>query len=455
MRKKFIIPIIILIIGIVSFIIINNNKVVSIITLDINPSIEIKLNNKDKVIKIVALNNDAKEIIESKFKGQPLDKTIESITNNIINKGYTDEKEIEIIIYSEGKINNNKIETIIKDNFDKKEIPVGIIKVEKITKEDKELAKKYNISPAKISYIKTITKENENVSLDDLATKSVNELKETKQTGRYCDKGYNLEGDWCTKEIKRTKAKAGNVCPGNTYEYNGKCYEEIGPINGDEFCPDDRQLKNGECVKVDTVDAIPKKMTCSVGTLMTKSEAGLTCNSCGDAKDYICVDTSKATHPVSPCELNDGTEWTQSGGKCYWHKAPIIASGCPGKIQVNGFCWDDASNILICEGNRDGKQYSSRSEYCENSIKYNNPTILEYKCEDDRFTLNGNKCILEETEPVQYKQICPSGYHIVDENRCINNNVLEKVDGYYCTGEDERVEGNKCITYEFVEAKQN
>ena len=62
MKKKIIISIIICLIlltGILGFII-WNNRTVSTITLDINPSIEIKLNRKEQVKSITALNDDAK-----------------------------------------------------------------------------------------------------------------------------------------------------------------------------------------------------------------------------------------------------------------------------------------------------------------------------------------------------------------------------------------------------------
>lgn len=53
--------------------------------------------------------------------------------------------------------------------------------------EDEKLAKEYNVSPAKIAYIKTIVKENEGINVEDLANKSVSEINETKITGKYCE----------------------------------------------------------------------------------------------------------------------------------------------------------------------------------------------------------------------------------------------------------------------------
>ena len=78
MKKKIIISIIICLIIVIGLISYNiwDNRVVSIITLDINPSIEIKLNRKEKVVSVVALNSDAKEVISNDLKGKKLDKAL-------------------------------------------------------------------------------------------------------------------------------------------------------------------------------------------------------------------------------------------------------------------------------------------------------------------------------------------------------------------------------------------
>ena len=224
MKKKIIILIIvclILVIGVVGFIF-WNNRTVSTITLDINPSIEINLDRNEKVKSIVALNDDAKEVINNNIKGKSLEKTIGSLIDNLIDKGYVKENDtIEIILYSEGKISNNDIKEKLNNNLQDKKISSDIIVVDKVTKEDKELAKKYDVSPAKISYIRTIIEENNNIDIKDLANKPVSELNETKITGKYCESGYTLEGDWCLKEINRTQALQGNVCPDGYTEHEG------------------------------------------------------------------------------------------------------------------------------------------------------------------------------------------------------------------------------------------
>jgi hypothetical protein len=428
-------------------------KIKSTITLDINPSIEINLDKNDKVVNIKPLNDDAKDIISDDLEGKNLDDAIEVITNNVIDKGYVEDGNITILVYSKGTIDNNNIHDKINDSFNKREVHSEIIIVDKITDEDKELASKYNISPSKAAYINSIVKDKENIDVDNLVNKSVDDIEETKQTGFYCPEGYILDGSRCLKEVERINASKGDVCPRNYYEYKGKCYEEVPIEHTDKLtCNKEFKLVDNKCVRTITMNAIAAKTECKSGTEMTRYKAGLTSKNAGDANEKVCVDTSHATHPISPCETHDGTEYTVVGGKCYWHRAPVIASGCPGKIQVNGMCWDDASNILICEGNRDGKQYSSRSDYCEGSIKMVQPSVTEYKCEEG-FTLKGTKCTKEEKEDAFNILECPNGYTQVNNDRCINtNNIKAKEDGYKCPDDRMRLKGTSCITYEEIEA---
>jgi len=242
MKKKIIIPIIVclvIVIGIIGFII-WNNRTVSTITLDINPSIEINLDRNEKVKSIIALNDDAKDILDDNYKGKSLDDTFEILITNLVEKGYVNkENELDVVLYVDGKITNKMVSEKIEFEFGKKEIHTEIITIDNVTKEDEKLAKEYNVSPAKIAYIKTIVKENEGINVEDLANKSVSEINETKITGKYCESGYTLEGDWCLKEINRTQALQGNVCPDGYTEHEGKCYEEVGAIETNNYVCND------------------------------------------------------------------------------------------------------------------------------------------------------------------------------------------------------------------------
>ena len=457
-KKIIIIGVIILLIVIVGiaagFLLIGNNKIASTITLDINPSIEINLTKEETIYSVVPLNDDAKDIVDNDLQGKSLDDALKTITENLIEKGYTEENNIVILLYTKGEINNEELQNKIRHTFGEKDINTDIINIDNITKEDEDLAKKYNITPAKAAYLKSLTKENDQLSLESLVEKPLKELEETKRTGNYCDEGYTLEGDFCLKEIERVKATPGEVCPRGYYEEKGKCYEEAAVIETGEYeCREEFKLDGKKCIRTVEMNATPAKYSCPSGESKTRAELGLTDKNAGDANDIVCVDPSSITHPVSPCEANDGTEYTVSGGKCYWHRAPVIESGCPGKVQVGGECWDDATGIYICRGDRDGDRYNNTNAICKNTLKYSNPTVTEYKCEDNRAKLNGNKCTFDETEDPRNVYACPEGYTKLENDTCINmKNTKEKEDGYVCDQENSKPQGDTCIIYDIVDA---
>ncbi len=442
MKKKVIIPIVVvlvLLLGIVSFILLSSNKETTI-TLDINPSIEIKINSKDKVIDVKALNDDAKDIINDDLIGKSIDDTLNIITDNLIYKGYAVEGELlEVILYTDGKMSSDEIEGIVTRTFREKRIDSAVIIVDEITKEDKELAEKYNISPAKVSYIKTITKDNENITLEDLTNKSVGELKETKQTGNYCDKGYNLEGDWCVKEIDRVPAQSGEVCPRGYTDYNNNCYEETGNIEGpNDYCPPDFEMIDGKCKRTSSYEPRP---TCERYDSTLKK----------------CIEL---------VYIEDAIEFCRDPGRTlYDHKClatkPSINGGCLGSdMYYNGKCLNPYNDYYMSEWKCSNGQVISNDNgsllYGDTKCYEENPVEPTYEECDKDFDFIDGYCVHVEINNVEKERICPDGYTKTENDRCINiNNSANKESGYVCTQENERPVGNECVIFERVPAKNN
>ena len=456
MKNKFLIPVMALlfiVLGVFGFLLFND-KVAYYITLDINPSIKINLNKNQEVINVVALNEDAKKIVNGNFKGKTLENTIDIITENLTKEGFG-EKQNDIYLYS-SNLNSEEIKEKITSVFAERHFEVNIIVVNNVSKDDEKLAKDYNISPAKASIINEIIKENESVEVKSLINKNIDELNETARTGNYCNDGYILEGDFCLKEIERKTAQSGKICPIGYLEYNGKCYEETPVEETDNLvCRDEFTLQGDNCVRKQIVDATITKYSCPKGEVRTRAEVGDAPYDSGPANEAVCVDPSKITHPVTPCGLpaSDPTERTSVGGKCYWHRAPIIEAGCPGKIQINCFCWDDASDVYLCPNSKNSNKLTKDDNcYVVLNVK---ATPSEYKCEDSSMKLEGTKCIKEEIEPAEHEKVCPGGYKLINNDRCINlNNTTSLVDGYICNYENSKLYGNSCIIYDIVNAKR-
>lgn len=155
------------------------NKIVTVLTMDINPSIAISLNYKNEVVKVEGLNEDGKDILkDNKLKGNTLEKAIENITESVIEKGYVTAEENHILINIEGKNIENEVVTLINNEFKEKNTECNVI-TQEINEEAKKNAEKYGISESKASYIESIIKENKDITFEELKDKSINEINKT------------------------------------------------------------------------------------------------------------------------------------------------------------------------------------------------------------------------------------------------------------------------------------
>lgn len=151
-----------------------DDKVVSTITIDINPSFKLELNKDNKVINILSLNDDAENIEIKDYKGKDFDKVFDNITRELIEKEYVNEKGY-ILLNIDGKIKEEDVKKVITDSFKSNNINAEII-VPTITDSSKELAKKYNITESKAAYIEQIVKNNTKLKIEDIVENSVKDI---------------------------------------------------------------------------------------------------------------------------------------------------------------------------------------------------------------------------------------------------------------------------------------
>ena len=152
------------------------NKVVTTITLDINPSIRMGLNYKKEVVKIEGLNHDGKEIIKHEnFKGDDLDDAIEEIAELVIQNGYITKENNYILVNVNDNNLKNEIYALVNKEFREENIECNVI-MQDIDEFAKENALKYGISENKASYIEEIIKENDSITFEELKDKSINEI---------------------------------------------------------------------------------------------------------------------------------------------------------------------------------------------------------------------------------------------------------------------------------------
>ena len=81
-----------------------NNTVVTTVSLDVNPSIELRVNRNERVLEATALNTDAKAVLgEMDLKGSDLDVAVNAIIGSMLRNGYISEIANSILISVDSK----------------------------------------------------------------------------------------------------------------------------------------------------------------------------------------------------------------------------------------------------------------------------------------------------------------------------------------------------------------
>ena len=168
--------------------------VASVITIDVNPSIEINLNKNNEVISINALNEDSKKLLKNKkFKDKGLEETLVTLIDLLKENNYLNSDTNTILINVD--TDNENLSSIVEDSINKitkeKGINTEIIMLAVLkTPELKELADQNNISISKAYYIQEQIKDEDNLTIADLKDASINDI--TKMIEEYKKEQENI-----------------------------------------------------------------------------------------------------------------------------------------------------------------------------------------------------------------------------------------------------------------------
>ena len=243
----------------------NNYKVTSKVGIDVNPSVELKINQKEKVLEVIANNEDGKKIIsDMDLKGSDINVAVNALIGSMVKNGYINELANSILISVENN-DNTKAETLRQEILNQINME-NISIISQTVNEEKELtdlANHYNISLGKVKIIKQIMANNNLLTFDQLANLSINELNlilndNENTTGSASQKAYI--GEEKAKEIALNHANVTNI---NNYKIeldfddvmvyeiefkaNNKEYEyEINALTGEiiQYEIDDKEYSN-------------------------------------------------------------------------------------------------------------------------------------------------------------------------------------------------------------------
>ena len=167
------------------------NAVASVVSLDVNPSIQLKVNQNEKVLSADALNQDAEVILDGMdLKGTQLKVAVNAIVGSLLQNGYLDRLSSAILISVEDDdaLRAARLESDLTAEvgtaLQNASAGAAILSQTLTTDTDlNTLAKNSGISVGKAAMIRDIQALNSQLDFDALAALSVEELKQLRETG--------------------------------------------------------------------------------------------------------------------------------------------------------------------------------------------------------------------------------------------------------------------------------
>ena len=171
------------------------NAVASVVSLDVNPSLELKVNSSEKVLVCTPLNDDAKAILAdmgegADLKGAKLDVAVNAIVGSLVRNGYLSSISSAIMISVEDK-NADRAQKLQQELASAVDVALqtGESKASVLTQtvqQNAELdqqARENNISTGKAALVNRVLALNSALKFEELAAFSVGELKDLIEAG--------------------------------------------------------------------------------------------------------------------------------------------------------------------------------------------------------------------------------------------------------------------------------
>ncbi len=231
-------------------------KVASIVSVEINPSIELKINKAAEVLEANALNEDAKVVLgKMKLVGTDVYTATNAIVGALLKHGYIDELANSILISVEdadstrGTRLQDELSNEMNAILEAASVNASILSQYVDGAQVEDVSKQYEISHGKAALIAEIMKGNPNYVFEELAKLSVNELnlimsnsknqvEDVKTTGQATDNAYIGEEKANQIAFAHANVVVGSVEELETemdFEYHKMIYEIEFKYNGMEY----------------------------------------------------------------------------------------------------------------------------------------------------------------------------------------------------------------------------
>ena len=159
------------------------NAVASVVTLDVNPSVELRLNARDKVVDATALNGDGQAILSNlELRGEKLSAALADVIGSMRDNGYlTPEKNSVLVTVdnsdtAKAEALQQRIDTAMAKVMETADFDGAVIsQVLQKTDEVTELARSLAISPGKSQFVSAISAAS-GESVEELAKLNISDL---------------------------------------------------------------------------------------------------------------------------------------------------------------------------------------------------------------------------------------------------------------------------------------
>ena len=161
-----------------------DHRVVTTVSLDVNPSVELRVNRQERVLEALALNEDARTVMDGMdLEGSDLNVAVNAVIGAMVRNGYITELSNSVLISvdsekdADAKALQEKLTAEVSKMLDKRDF-AGAVLGQTVEPEEelKSKAEALGITVGKANLIDTIVREEEQYSFEALAELTVHQL---------------------------------------------------------------------------------------------------------------------------------------------------------------------------------------------------------------------------------------------------------------------------------------
>lgn len=163
-----------------------NQKVDSVIGLDVNPSLEISINRRSRVLNVKTLNLESETIMQGvDLQGMDLNVAVNTVIGSMVTFGYLDERENAILVtvsndsVSKASELRSSVVSDIEAALEANQVQAIVYGQQAVEDDEAEkIAGRYDISYGKAYFLKELIGRNEELSMADMDALAVMNMEE-------------------------------------------------------------------------------------------------------------------------------------------------------------------------------------------------------------------------------------------------------------------------------------